>query len=42
MLDAGILLPPYVITDARICVAFTGDDIDSTIDAARHALTAVR
>jgi glutamate-1-semialdehyde aminotransferase len=42
MLDAGILLPPYVITDARICAAFTDDDIDSTIDAARYALATVR
>ncbi len=42
MLDAGILLPPYVITDARICAAFTEDDIDATVDAARHALAAVR
>jgi glutamate-1-semialdehyde 2,1-aminomutase len=42
MLDAGILLPPYVITDCRICAAFTDDDIDETIDAARHALRMVR
>ncbi|MCV2489983.1 aminotransferase class III-fold pyridoxal phosphate-dependent enzyme [Geodermatophilus sp. YIM 151500] len=42
MLDAGVLLPPYVITDARICAAFTEDDVDATIDAARHALAAVR
>jgi glutamate-1-semialdehyde 2,1-aminomutase len=42
MLDAGILLPPYVITDARICVAFTEDDIDATVDAARYALATVR
>jgi glutamate-1-semialdehyde 2,1-aminomutase len=42
MLDAGIVLPPYVITDARICVAFTDHDIDATIDAARYALASVR
>ena len=42
MLDAGIVLPPYVITDARICVAFTDDDIDATVDAARFALASVR
>jgi glutamate-1-semialdehyde 2,1-aminomutase len=41
MLDAGILLPPYVITDNRICVAFSDDDVDATIDAARHAFAAV-
>jgi glutamate-1-semialdehyde 2,1-aminomutase len=42
MLDAGILLPPYVITDARICTAFTDDDVDATVDAARSALATVR
>ena len=42
MLDAGILLPPYVITDNRICVAFTVDDIDETVEAARRAFTLVR
>ena len=41
MLEAGILLPPYVITDNRICVAFTDDDIDETIAAARRAFAAV-
>ncbi len=41
MLDAGILLPPYVITDNRICVAFTDDDIDETVAAARRAFAAV-
>jgi glutamate-1-semialdehyde 2,1-aminomutase len=41
MLDAGILLPPYVITDARVCAAFTDDDVDATVEAARHALAAV-
>jgi glutamate-1-semialdehyde 2,1-aminomutase len=41
MLDAGILLPPYVITDNRICVAYNDDDIDETIAAARRAFAAV-
>jgi len=41
MLDAGILLPPYVITDARIAAAFTEDDVDETIAAAERALRMV-
>ncbi|WP_328473752.1 aminotransferase class III-fold pyridoxal phosphate-dependent enzyme [Actinoplanes sp. NBC_00393] len=41
MLDAGILLPPYVITDNRICAAYTGDDVDETIAAARRAFAMV-
>ncbi|MCO1659014.1 aspartate aminotransferase family protein [Pseudonocardia humida] len=41
MLDAGVLLPPYVLTDNRICVAFTDDDVDLTVDAARRAFAAV-
>jgi glutamate-1-semialdehyde 2,1-aminomutase len=41
MLDAGILLPPYVITDSRICVAFSEDDVDETVTAARRAFAAV-
>jgi glutamate-1-semialdehyde 2,1-aminomutase len=41
MLDAGILLPPYVIADARINLAFTDDDVDETIEAAGRALRAV-
>jgi glutamate-1-semialdehyde 2,1-aminomutase len=41
MLDAGILLPPYVITDNRICVAYDSDDIDETVTAARRAFTTV-
>ena len=41
MLDAGILLPPYVITDARLNLAFTDDDVDATVDAARAAFRAV-
>ncbi|NUQ12049.1 MAG: aminotransferase class III-fold pyridoxal phosphate-dependent enzyme [Gemmatimonadaceae bacterium] len=42
MLDGGILLPPYVITDARINLAFTEDDVDETIAVARRALKRVR
>jgi hypothetical protein len=38
MLDAGDLLPPYVITDARINLAFTEDDVDETVEAASNAL----
>jgi glutamate-1-semialdehyde 2,1-aminomutase len=41
MLDAGILLPPYVITDARINLAFTEDDVDETVQAAAAALRKV-
>jgi glutamate-1-semialdehyde 2,1-aminomutase len=41
MLDADVLLPPYVLTDNRICVAFDDDDIDHTVDAARRAFAAV-
>jgi len=41
MLDAGVLLAPYVLTDNRICVAFGDDDVDHTVDAARRAFTAV-
>ena len=41
MLGAGILPPPYVITDNRMCVAFTDDDIDETVAAAHRAFAAV-
>jgi glutamate-1-semialdehyde 2,1-aminomutase len=41
MLDAGILLPPYVITDCRISLAFNEDDIDETVAAARQAFRRV-
>jgi len=41
MLDAGILLPPYVITDSRICVAYDSDDVDETVAAARRAFAVV-
>ena len=41
MLDAGVLLPPYPLTDNRICVAFDEDDVDQTVEAARRAFAAV-
>ncbi len=41
MLDAGILLPPYVITDCRVNLAFSDDDIDETVAAARRAFRLV-
>jgi glutamate-1-semialdehyde 2,1-aminomutase len=41
MLDAGVLLAPYVLTDNRICVAFGDDDVDHTVDAARRAFGAL-
>jgi glutamate-1-semialdehyde 2,1-aminomutase len=41
LLDAGVLLPPYPLTDNRICVAFDDDDIDQTVEAARRAFAAV-
>jgi glutamate-1-semialdehyde 2,1-aminomutase len=41
MLEAGILLSPYVITDCRISLAFSDDDIDETIEAARRAFRQV-
>ena len=40
LLDAGVLQPPYPLTDNRICVAFD-DDIDQTVEAARRAFAAV-
>jgi len=39
--DAGVLLPPYPLTDNRICVAFDEDDVDQTVEAARRAFAAV-
>ncbi len=41
LLDAGVLLPPYPLTDNRICVAFDDDDVDLTVEAARRAFAAV-
>jgi glutamate-1-semialdehyde 2,1-aminomutase len=41
MLEAGILLPPYVITDARINLAFSDDDVDETVEAAASVLRQV-
>ena len=40
MLDAGVLLPPYTLSDNRICVAFDEDDVDQTVEAARRAFAA--
>lgn len=37
MLAAGILMPPFVITDSRLCLSTSEDDIDQTIDAAERA-----
>ena len=41
MLEAGILLPPFVITDSRLCLATSEDDIDQTIEAAAWAFKQV-
>lgn len=41
MLDMGILLPPFVITDSRLCLATSEDDIDQTIEAATRAFKQV-
>ena len=41
MLDAGILMPPFVITDARLCVATSVDDVEETIEAAARAFRLV-
>jgi glutamate-1-semialdehyde 2,1-aminomutase len=41
MLEAGILLPPFVITDSRLCLATSEDDIDETVAAATWALQQV-
>ncbi len=41
MLDMGILLPPFVITDSRLCLAMSEDDIDQTVEAAAQAFKLV-
>jgi glutamate-1-semialdehyde 2,1-aminomutase len=41
MLDAGILMPPFVITDSRLCVATSADDVDETVAAAARAFQLV-
>ena len=41
MLAAGILMPPFVITDARLCLATSEADIDETIAAAHRAFREV-
>jgi glutamate-1-semialdehyde 2,1-aminomutase len=42
MLEAGILLPPFVITDSRLCLATSEEDVDETVEAARWAFSKVR
>ena len=41
LLEAGILMPPFVITDARLCLATSENDIDETIAAAAWAFERV-
>ena len=41
MLEAGILLPPFVITDSRLCLATNDADVDETIEAAAWAFKQV-
>lgn len=41
MLDAGILMPPFVITDSRLCVATSADDVEETVAAAARAFQLV-
>ena len=41
MLEAGILLPPFVITDSRLCLATSDADVDETIEAAAWAFKQV-
>lgn len=41
MLDSGILLPPFVITDSRLCLATSEDDIGETVAAAARAFRKV-
>lgn len=41
MLDRGVLFPPFVITDNRLCLATSEDDIGETVEAARAAFREV-
>ncbi|NNL36320.1 MAG: aminotransferase class III-fold pyridoxal phosphate-dependent enzyme [Silicimonas sp.] len=41
LLRDGILMPPFVITDARLCLATTEDDVDETIAIAAGAFRSV-
>jgi glutamate-1-semialdehyde 2,1-aminomutase len=41
MLEEGVLEPPLVIGDRRLCLATTEDDVDATIEAAARALRRV-
>ena len=42
MYQAGILEPPFALTDRRLCVATSEDDIDQTIEAAGQVLVNMR
>ena len=42
MLEAGILEPPFALTDRRLCVATSEEDIDATIEAAARVLASIR
>jgi glutamate-1-semialdehyde 2,1-aminomutase len=38
MLDVGILEPPFVLSDRRLCVAMTETDVDRTVEAVAAVL----
>ena len=42
MYEAGILEPPFALTDRRLCPATSEDDIDQTIEAAGQVLANIR
>jgi glutamate-1-semialdehyde 2,1-aminomutase len=42
MLAAGVLLPPSVLADARINLAFSDADVDETVEAAQRAFRKVK
>ncbi|HXH22386.1 MAG TPA: aminotransferase class III-fold pyridoxal phosphate-dependent enzyme [Dehalococcoidia bacterium] len=42
MLERGVLLPPLVITDSRLCLATSEADIDETVEAAAAVLRDLR
>jgi glutamate-1-semialdehyde aminotransferase len=41
MLDGGVLLAPGPLSHNRLCAAFSDDDVDDTVEAARRAFAAV-
>ena len=41
MLDEGVLLAPGPLSHNRLCAAFSDDDVDDTVEAARRAFAAV-